>query len=304
MSLVLVCSITGQNSLEGLTNTPANYPPLQRDGQCTEGHLVVSLNDGVLTDAKGRTGYIASNYQFQFDAPAQAGAIYTAGYSMCANNSLALGSSTTFFKCRSGDFWNLYDRSWAPQCEPVQLAVYSCSSTSSGGVAGGAGQIGDGQVVATEYVTTTIVRPIPDGQPQVVTSAVPVPICQIDDGQVQAHKTPCASITYAPKAPATAVPVSQYSDGQIQVTPPAASSNAPPAPTMSVSSGPAPSAPPASGPPPVPSGSAPASKPTPATTAAPPPSSSATIVPSNAGRIEMGSISALVVGIIGAVAFL
>lgn len=87
------------------------------------GVLNLTLADGVLLDSQGRTGYIASNYQFQFDKPAQAGAIYTSGFSVCANGSLALGGSNIFYQCLSGNFYNLYDRHWAPQCSPVTIDV-------------------------------------------------------------------------------------------------------------------------------------------------------------------------------------
>ena len=59
--------------------------------------------------------YVASNYQFQFDAPPQAGSIYTGGFSLCANGSLAVGGSAIFYQCLSGTFYNLYDRNWEPQ---------------------------------------------------------------------------------------------------------------------------------------------------------------------------------------------
>jgi len=85
--------------------------------------LSITLADGILHDAEGRTGYIASNYQFQFDKPAQAGAIYTAGWSVCSNGSLALGGSAVFYQCLSGGFYNLYDRSWAAQCSPVTIST-------------------------------------------------------------------------------------------------------------------------------------------------------------------------------------
>ncbi|CAK7209995.1 hypothetical protein SCUCBS95973_000640 [Sporothrix curviconia] len=181
----------------------------------TDGALLLTLANGILTDAKGRTGYIASNYQFQFDDPPQAGAIYTAGFSVCGNDSLALGGSTTWWQCKSGDFYNLYDRNWASQCEAVEIIAMSCDGTSSDVT-----ESNDGQVVATQVITTTIVKPISDGQPQVITTTVPVPICQIGDGQIQGHTTPCALITTTAAAN-TGVPVSQYSDGQIQVTTPA-----------------------------------------------------------------------------------
>ncbi|KAI4209791.1 MAG: hypothetical protein LQ351_007321 [Letrouitia transgressa] len=86
-----------------------------------DGTLQITLQDGVLKDSQGRTGYIASNFQFQFDNPPQAGAIYTSGFSACSNSSLALGGSNIFYQCRSGDFFNLYDRSWAAQCSPVTI---------------------------------------------------------------------------------------------------------------------------------------------------------------------------------------
>lgn len=86
-----------------------------------QGTLNVTLANGVLMDSRGATGYIASNYQFQFDDPPQAGAIYTAGFSMCSNGSLALGGNAIFYACRSGNFSNLYDRWIAPQCYPVYI---------------------------------------------------------------------------------------------------------------------------------------------------------------------------------------
>ncbi|MCJ1469619.1 hypothetical protein MMC07_008254 [Pseudocyphellaria aurata] len=83
------------------------------------GSLAITLEDGVLKDQSGRTGYIAANYQLQFDGPPQAGAIITAGFSVCNNGSLALGGSAVFYQCLSGTFYNLYDRSWAAQCSPI-----------------------------------------------------------------------------------------------------------------------------------------------------------------------------------------
>jgi hypothetical protein len=72
-----------------------------------------------LKDQQGRTGYIAAKYQFQFDGPPQAGAIITAGFSVCANGSLSIGGSSAFYQCLSGSFCNLYDRYWAAQCSPI-----------------------------------------------------------------------------------------------------------------------------------------------------------------------------------------
>ena len=87
----------------------------------TDSSLQLHLSNSILTDALGRTGYIASNYQFQFDSPPQSESLYTAGWSVCSNGSLALGGSTVFWQCLSGEFYNLYDRNWAAQCSPINL---------------------------------------------------------------------------------------------------------------------------------------------------------------------------------------
>ncbi|KAF2862496.1 hypothetical protein K470DRAFT_212595 [Piedraia hortae CBS 480.64] len=171
--------------------------------------LTMTLKDGVLKDAKGRTGYIAANHQFQFDEPPQTGAIYTAGFSVCPNNSLAIGNDATWAQCLSGTFYNLYDDSEASQCSPVHIQVLGgsgsnnvASQTADGQVTGSpvasVSQISDGQVQATSGA----VSQISDGQVQ-ATSAAAGGVSQISDGQVQAGT-------------ATGAAVSQISDGQVQ----------------------------------------------------------------------------------------
>lgn len=149
--------------------------PQNSSGCKGSGNLVAQLTDGVLVDNHNRTGYIASNFQLQFDNPPQSGALYTEGFSHCGNDSLALGSSATFWQCASGTFFNLYDRWWAEQCEPVDILVLPCG----GGEAGGQGKE---TVVGSAGVTTTVVIPLSDGQPQVITTVTTIPICQIGDG--------------------------------------------------------------------------------------------------------------------------
>ncbi|KAG0637750.1 hypothetical protein HOY80DRAFT_971374 [Tuber brumale] len=84
--------------------------------------LKVTLKNGVLTDILGRIGYIADNRQLQFDAPPQAGAIFTAGFSACPDGTLALGSRNIFYSCGSSDFTNLYDTLVYPDnCREVKL---------------------------------------------------------------------------------------------------------------------------------------------------------------------------------------
>ncbi|KAL2127479.1 hypothetical protein VTI74DRAFT_10671 [Chaetomium olivicolor] len=200
-------------SILPLNSPAARALAVKKRGTCHgEGTLVLALSDTVLTDSLGRTGYIASNYQFQFDNPPQAGALYTAGFTRCANHTLAFGNSTVFYQCRSGTFYNLYDRWWAKQCEPVEIVVIPCGG--EGGKASESQAVIE-TVVGTQVVTTTVVIPLVDGQPQVVTTTMVVYICQIGDGQIQWRTTPCT----ASPATITLPPASQHSDGQVQVPP-------------------------------------------------------------------------------------
>jgi hypothetical protein len=169
--------------------------------------LEITLKDGVLLDSQQRTGYIAANHQFQFDGPAQTGAIYTAGWSACSNGSLALGGEATFHQCLSGDFYNLYDESTGSQCNEVTIQIVGAGTGSSSSAA--ASQLPDGQ----PQETPAPVSQIPDGQIQASTSGAPV--SQIPDGQIQAST-----------AAATGAPVSQIPDGQIQASTAPASSAA------------------------------------------------------------------------------
>ncbi|KAF2743559.1 hypothetical protein M011DRAFT_471307 [Sporormia fimetaria CBS 119925] len=98
--------------------------------------LLVTLSDSILHDPTNRTGSIVANYQFQFDGPPQAGAIYTGGFSVCENGSLALGESTRWWRCMSGEFGNLYDRWIGEQCSEVRIVAQF--------------EGGDGEVTRTE----------------------------------------------------------------------------------------------------------------------------------------------------------
>ncbi|KAF2005222.1 hypothetical protein P154DRAFT_405328, partial [Amniculicola lignicola CBS 123094] len=114
------CSTSYQGAFQ-ITVKDVDSTGYKRDVQKRAEGLTLTLADGVLLDSSKRTGYIASNYQFQFDGPPQVGAIYTAGFSICSNNSLALGGSAIFYQCLSGSFYNLYDRDWAEQCSPIYI---------------------------------------------------------------------------------------------------------------------------------------------------------------------------------------
>jgi len=188
--------------------------------------LLISLSNGVLTDADGRTGYIAANQQFQFDDPPQAGAIYTSGFSVCSNGSLAIGGDAVWYQCLSGTFYNLYDASTGAQCSQVYIDVIGAGSSSPTTVAS---QQSDGQITATPaasqqsdgQVTETPVSSAEcteysDGQPQCASAA---PVTQISDGQIQATTAGAVSqISDGQIQATTAGAVSQISDGQIQAT--------------------------------------------------------------------------------------
>ena len=88
------------------------------------------MKNGILTDPQGRIGYIASNQQFQFDDPPQLGAIWTAGFSVCENGSLALGDDVIWWKCLSGSFYNLYFKTTGSDCIESYLITHAINSTS------------------------------------------------------------------------------------------------------------------------------------------------------------------------------
>jgi len=249
------CSATaaGEFQITVVNSTILKRDEMERraDSCGTEGTLTLTLAGGILHDAKGRTGYIASNFQFQFDEPPQTGAIYTGGFSVCSNGSLALGGSAIFYECLSGSFYNLYNENWAAQCEPVLIDILACSASS-----GAASVASDGQPTVTGAATitqlsdgqpggtgiATLVSQITDGQPQAPSAGViseysdgqpqvPVPtaVGQISDGQVQV--TTAAVATSAPAV------VSQISDGQVQATSAAAQAPGSPAVVSQISDG-------------------------------------------------------------------
>jgi len=238
-------SYTGkfQIAAVNVTSSAAKRDLETRQTSCTApGSLTLALADGTLTDALNRIGYVASNYQFQFDAPPQAGTIYNTGFSACSNGTLALGGSSIFYQCLSGEFYNLYDRNWAPQCNAIYLQILPCGGATTPG--NGVGQIPDGQVTGTSVGAAPITQ-IGDGQPQASTglatvtqiadgqvqipTSVAAPVTQIGDGQIQAptgNPQPITQISDGqPQAPTgTASPITQIPDGQVQAPKPTTTS--------------------------------------------------------------------------------
>jgi len=209
---------TGKYELTIVKPAVAAKRSLEKRAQCGGGGtLLMELNGGVLTDAKGRIGSIVANRQFQFDGPpAQAGAIYKDGWSICNNGSLAIAGSTIFYQCKSGgepynaaDFYNLYDKPEGAGCVEVRMNTIPCTEgAGSGASQAPVSQATDGQATAAP---ATIVTQSPDGQPTAAPATTVAPssaVTQISDGQVQAS---------------SAGVVTQISDGQPQAT---AASNA------------------------------------------------------------------------------
>lgn len=114
----------GQIQATGLPADPNAGQSGAGEACLTENSLTMNLKGGILKDSKGRIGAIVANRQFQFDGPPpQAGSIYAAGWSVTKDGKLAIGSTTTFYQCLSGDFYNLYDENVAAQCSAVELGV-------------------------------------------------------------------------------------------------------------------------------------------------------------------------------------
>jgi uncharacterized protein YqkB len=221
--------------------------------------VTIKLSNGVFTDAQGRIGSVVANGQIQFDGPpAQAGAKYTAGWSVCGNGTVALGSQVVFYQCLSGGFYNLYDHSLGAQCGPIYIQAVG-SSTNAGQIPDGqvtagrpATQISDGQIQATtgagkvtqigdgqiQAPTGVKVTQIGDGQIQAPTGK---PVTQISDGQIQAPTgKPVTQISDGQIQAPTGKPVTQISDGQIQApkTTPTAAPTRPANGTVTTSKGP------------------------------------------------------------------
>lgn len=219
------CSSSSSGSFQ-ITVVNVTSSPTKRglERRQLDGPLTLTLAGGTLTDQAGRTGYIAANRQFQFDSPPQTGAVYTAGWSLCGNGSLALGGSAIFYQCLSGNFYNLYDQSQGGQCAavyfvslsggsaPATATVASDGQPAASSIVASVSQLSDGQPQAS----TVVVSQISDGQPQATTGAA---ITQISDGQPQAPTAaPITQISDGqPQAP-TGAPVTQISDGQVQAS--------------------------------------------------------------------------------------
>lgn len=176
--------------------------------------LSSTLEDGVLRDGDSRFGYIAANHQYQYDNPIQAGALYTTGWSICPNNTLALGGTTVFWQCTSGDFYNLYDTPIRTGCIAINLQIVPSSGSSS-------------VPVTSSYVVPTSTY-VPPSSTYVATSTSAEPTYP---SSTPVSSTPISSSTPAPPPPTT------YSTST-PAPPPTTYTTPPPATTTSASTAP------------------------------------------------------------------
>jgi hypothetical protein len=169
--------------------------------QASEGALVCTLKDGVLRDSFLRTGSVVANHQFQFDGPPQAGAIYTGGFSVCTNGSVAIGSTTRWWQCSSGGFYNLYDEWIGAQCEEIRIqATFPQKPTpSSSSVASSSASSSSKSIVSIASSLITI-----SGTVSTLPSSAVGPSASFSTGSVNATMTSGASST-TPTLTGTAV---------------------------------------------------------------------------------------------------
>ncbi|KAL9028438.1 MAG: hypothetical protein Q9196_003199 [Gyalolechia fulgens] len=115
---------------QNITNAPGQFDKRQSRTVCGS-TPIITLQGGVLTDQQGRTGSIVANSQFQFDELVQENSLFTSGFSICQNSSLAIGGSTLFYQCLSGTFYNLYQQSQGAQCNEIHINTIPCEADDS-----------------------------------------------------------------------------------------------------------------------------------------------------------------------------
>ncbi|KAL8939436.1 MAG: hypothetical protein Q9216_003355 [Gyalolechia sp. 2 TL-2023] len=112
---------------QNISNSPGQFD--RRQGRTVCGATpVLTLEDGILTDQDDGIGSIVANSQFQFDNPVQEDSLYTSGFSVCQNGSLAVGGSAIFYQCLSGEFYNLYQQRQGAQCNEIYINAIGCEA--------------------------------------------------------------------------------------------------------------------------------------------------------------------------------
>jgi hypothetical protein len=197
--------------------------PVRRQAASCGSSVTLTLKDGLLLDSKGRTGYIASNYQFQFDGPPQAGHLATSGFSVCGNGSLAIGPSAVFYNCLSGTFYNIYTQSQGPQCAEVLLETFPCQATGSVATAATSlisapGEETNSQVATTSAAQSMMVMSAQTSAPASTfaastasAAATPYPIASNGSTPAATGSAPPAGVTPAASTPAGGAPAASPS---------------------------------------------------------------------------------------------
>lgn len=136
---------------------------------------IVTLEGGVLKDQQGRTGNVVANTQFQFDEPLQTDALFTSGFSVCENNTLAYPGSAIFYQCLSGNpeapedrsklFNNLYTQPQGPtsgeadQCDQIYIEVIGCEPSAEQSSSFGISATGGSPATSASAPQTTSAAP-------------------------------------------------------------------------------------------------------------------------------------------------
>ncbi|KAL2055441.1 hypothetical protein ABVK25_004249 [Lepraria finkii] len=183
----------------------------RQTGACTS-TPIITLENGKLTDQEGRTGEIVSNAQFQFDNPTQSGTLFTSGFSICSNGTLAIGGSAIFYSCLSGTFDNLYSESQGGQCFPIYIDTIPCTNPSgSASVAPSASEttVMESSTVSSAGTTLMTSAPVVTSAPvslapMTMTMAAPFPVSNSTTPAGPTASSPTISAT--PSAPATFTP--------------------------------------------------------------------------------------------------
>ena len=101
--------------------------------QCDVHGVILHFDEnGLLRDQLNRIGYIADNFQFQFDLPVQSGGYGEKEFGEYKDPKthdvfLTWRGSPEFYKCRSGNFDNLYSQSIGGQCKVTRIMMFHCA---------------------------------------------------------------------------------------------------------------------------------------------------------------------------------
>ena len=100
--------------------------------QCDVHGVILHFDEnGLLRDQLNRIGYIADNFQFQFDLPVQSGGYGEKEFGEYKDPNtkdklLTWRGSPDFYKCQSGNFDNLYSQSIGDQCRVTRIMIFHC----------------------------------------------------------------------------------------------------------------------------------------------------------------------------------